>query len=327
MSTTVLTPHGAPTLTGQRFRHEALLYSGAEEFVAGTAAFVRAALVADEPVMVAVIEPRASMLRDELGADARHVEFIDMLAVGRNPARIIPAWQSWVDRHVSAGRAFRGIGEPVWAGRRPAELVECRQHEALLNTAFNPGPSWWLLCPYDTASLDERVITGAYHTHPALLEGDRLRESLHYPHPELSHAAMFADPLPEPASVLYRTTFALADLSRVRSAVAEHAAAAGLEPSRAKELVLAINELASNSVLHGGGSGTLQLWQDADVFMGQVHDTGLIQDPLVGRTRPTGSAQGGAGLWMTNQLCDLVQIRSTSAAGTTVRVHMALIAP
>lgn len=74
------------------FRHEAFLYSGTEQFLAGTTAFVRGALAAAEAVLVAVVEPRASLLKDALGADSAQVEFLDMANVGRNPARIIPAW-------------------------------------------------------------------------------------------------------------------------------------------------------------------------------------------------------------------------------------------
>src|SRR5882672_6143767 len=96
------------------FRHEAFLYTGDDQFVAGVSAFVRDALCADEPVMVAVVEPRAKLLRSALSADADRVLFIDIERVGRNPARIIPAWQDWVDRHATSGRLFHGVGEPVW---------------------------------------------------------------------------------------------------------------------------------------------------------------------------------------------------------------------
>ena len=45
-----------------------------------------------------------------------------------------------------------------------------------------------------------------------------------------------------------------------------------------------------------------------------------MADPLAGRLAPGTEELDGRGLWMVNQLCDLVQLRS-SAAGTTVRVH------
>jgi hypothetical protein len=45
----------------------------------------------------------------------------------------------------------------------------------------------------------------------------------------------------------------------------------------------------------------------------------VITDPLVGRGLLSDVTEHGRGIWMANQLCDLVQIRSSSF-GTTVRL-------
>ena len=86
--------------------------------------------------------------------------------VGRNPARIIPAWRAFVDRQAAAGRPSRGIGELVGPERGAAELTECHRHESLLNLAFDGGTAWRLLCPYDTDALDPIVVDEALRTHP-----------------------------------------------------------------------------------------------------------------------------------------------------------------
>ena len=85
--------------------------------------------------------------------------------------------------------------------------------------------------------------------------------------------------------------------------------------------MLAVNEVATNSVRHGGGRGRLRAWQERDVLICEVRDGGRLDDPLVGRRRPTGAQIGGYGLWLANQVCDLVQLRSR-ADGCAVRVHM-----
>jgi hypothetical protein len=54
-----------------------------------------------------------------------------------------------------------------------------------------------------------------------------------------------------------------------------------------------------------------------------VQDDGHITNPLVGRQAPGSFDDASRGLWVVNQLCDLVQVRS-SVEGTTVRVHMSL---
>lgn len=58
-----------------------------------------------------------------------------MEELGRNPARIIAAWRDYIGDQ-ARGQRVRGIGEPIWPGRRSAVLVESQHHEALLDLAF-----------------------------------------------------------------------------------------------------------------------------------------------------------------------------------------------
>ena len=97
-------------------------------------------------------------------------------------------------------------------------------------------------------------------------------------------------------------------------------AAARLDQDAGDDLVLAAHELAMNSVQHGGGTGTLLTWQDPDALVVEVRDTGTIDDPLIGRTMPDFGGVSGRGIWMANQLCSLVQVRS-GGDGTQVRLH------
>ena len=138
------------------FRHEALLYEGIDDFVEQTSSFIVEGVESGEPVLVVVAAEKIARLREELGARANVVHFADMLDVGSNPARIIPAWKSFVDGHAGSGQPLRGIGEPIWAGRSAEELIECERHEALLNLAFAAPRAWWLLCPYDVGELPRR---------------------------------------------------------------------------------------------------------------------------------------------------------------------------
>ena len=55
----------------------------------------------------------------------------------------------------------------------------------------------------------------------------------------------------------------------------------------------------------------------------KLRDSGRIDDPLVGRRRPNSTQVGDRGLWLANQLCDLVQIRS-NGAGSLVRLQMSI---
>jgi anti-sigma regulatory factor (Ser/Thr protein kinase) len=300
------------------FRHEALLYAGATEFLEGTMAFVRDAIRHREPILVIVDAPKIAALKARLDTAAEEeVQFADMGSLGRNPARIIPAWRAFADQHRDNGRQLRGVGEPIWAGRSDTELVECRQHEALINLALDDLDGLWLLCPYDTTSLDPTVVEQAHGTHPFLRQRHDHRSSGEYQ--GVSPAGLLSEPLPDPPDGAIVYPFGPA-LAAVRRFAALRAIDAGWE-EKAPDVALVVGELATNTLRHSGGEGTLRMWRDGGALICEVRDQGRIVDSMVGRRQPVGTQLGGRGLWLVNQLCDLVQVRSTSA-GTTVRVHI-----
>ena len=311
-----LTGNGAATA----FRHDALLYSGEEQFLDGALPFIRDGLSDGEHVLVVLDQAKAGLVRAELGSDADGVTFADMREVGANPARLIPAWRQYIDAHSASGRRIRGLGEPVWPGRSAAELVECERHEALLDLAFSGVAGISMLCPYDVGALGADVIAEAHRSHSGIVECGARRSSDAY-RGLAAAAAPFDDPLPEPRLPVRTLSFEADDLAGMRRFVAARARAAGLDAVRCEDTVLAVNEIATNSIRHGGGSGTLRIWQEGGVLLCEVRDAGRLDDPLAGRRRPRSSDDGGRGLWLANQVCDLVQLRSLPGE-SVVRLHM-----
>jgi anti-sigma regulatory factor (Ser/Thr protein kinase) len=288
-----------------RFRHDTLLYSSAEEYLAGLVPFAAEGLAAGEPVLMVLAADKIAAVRDALGDDRDRVRFADMAAVGRNPARIIPAWAAFLAEAAPGGGPVRGVGEPVWAARSAPELAEAQLHEALLNTAFAGRSGFWLRCPYDVTTLSPEVVAAAERSHPPTVDGVPVT---------LDRA------LPEPPDVAAEMDYDQSTLPVVRNAVREHGERGGLDSTQVRHLVLAVHEAAANSVRHGGGRGSLRIWRDPDAVVCEIRDAGVISDPLIGRIRPSARAGGGRGIWIINQLCDLVQLRS-SAAGTVLRMH------
>jgi anti-sigma regulatory factor (Ser/Thr protein kinase) len=113
------------------------------------------------------------------------------------------------------------------------------------------------------------------------------------------------------------------DLSAVRAVVHRYALQAGLPETRAIDLVLAVNEVAANTVRHAKSPGSLKIWYDGDEIVCQIQDEGFIADPLAGQRRPSLEAMGGHGLWIVHRVCDEVEMRSDET-GTTIRLHMGL---
>ncbi len=303
------------------FHHEALFYERELGFLAGALPFVRDALAAQAPILVAVSAAKIGLLRAELGADAARVRFADMAQLGRNPGRIISAWHDFAAEHGADGEPLYGIGEPIWAGRSEAELAECHRHEALLNLAFADRADFRLLCPYDTGALPPGVVAQARRTHPHLSDVRGTARSSGAYLGDAAIRAPFAAPLEPAPHEAMALTFDADTLGAVRLLVTHHADAAGIGPARRDDLVLAVNELATNSVRHGGGHGRLRAWMDGRGVVCEVRDGGRIAEPLVGRERPVPERVGGYGLWLVQQLCDLVELRSPPE-GTVVRVHV-----
>ncbi|MFE1414804.1 anti-sigma factor RsbA family regulatory protein [Streptomyces sp. NPDC085524] len=302
------------------FVHPALFYRGLDEYLVGVGGFVRSALAAAEPVLVAVPAPRLGPLRESLGGEVPGVEFVDMEQLGRNPGRILSALQDFAGRH--EGRPARIVGEPIWPGRSRAEVLEATRHEALINTAF-AGRDATILCPYDVAGLASGVVADARRTHPTLREAGRELASPAYTDASVVSAACDL-PLAEAGPGAVGLDYTGGELARVREFAEAWARGTSLAADRRGDLVLAIGEATANSLAHGGGHGTLRLWSVAGrEIVAEVRDAGHLADPLAGRRRPAlASTHGGRGLWMIHQLCDLVEIRATRS-GLTLRLHMA----
>ena len=269
--------------------------------------------------MVAVIAPRIDALRNALREDAERVHFVDMAELGRNPARIIPAWRDFVDTHSEDGQPVRGVGEPVWAGRRRREIEECQFGEALLNLAITPDTPLWLLCPYDVDVLDADVIAEAHRSHPAIVDHDSYRGSTTYGG-AYHVGAMFGRELCPPVGPVRNLVVTGNDGHQVADWVRRWAEGSGLSSQRSGRLATAIRAISQVCANRPGRSEVLQMWQDGSTLICQMHDPGRVQDPMIGRRPESQETSRGRALRLANELCDLVQVRS-GASGTTVRVH------
>jgi len=313
----IITTASLPARAQQSYRHEAFLWHDSFDFTAEMVPFVQEGLAAGEPVMVAVGPEHTEWLRAGLGPDASEVEFVDMHQLGMNPARIIPAWQRFLDARSDPRRPVRGIGEPIWPGRRSEELLECQLHEALLNVAIDPEIPFWLICPYDAESLNAQILDEAHRSHPVIVETAAYRGSRHYggrAHVE----TMFGADLTELPGRPIEADFTANTVGRLTRYLRLELHVAGLPAAQAADLATATERLAAGSLHRGAARGTVRIWIQTHAVACDVIDDTVIADVLVGRRVPF--AEEHDGLWQANQLCDLVQMRSTTA-GTTVRVH------
>ncbi len=115
----------------------------------------------------------------------------------------------------------------------------------------------------------------------------------------------------------------ITNLSEVRALAEKHARMAGLAEDRVVDFVIAVGEIAANTVRHARSGGSMDIWQDRDEIVCEIRDAGVIADPLAGRRPPPPGATGGHGLWLVYQICDRVDLHSDEN-GTVIRLYMAL---
>ena len=113
------------------------------------------------------------------------------------------------------------------------------------------------------------------------------------------------------------------NLSEVRALAESEARGCGLPEDRIVDFVIAVGEVAANTVRHARSPGSMRIWLADGELLCEIRDAGVITDPLAGLSPPPPEANGGHGLWLVHQVCDRVDLHSDET-GTVIRMHMRL---
>ena len=301
--------------TAGQFRHEAVPYAGPDHFVPAASAVIRGALDSDERVLVLASGGKLRGLQDALGADADEVTFLATDEHARNPARVAQLLDTF---HGGAdGRASLGVNDTE-PGRTSAVTLETRFADCALNLAAVRSWAVSLLCLFDLTGLDEDARHAMRRGH-GVVRGSDTNTNTDF-EPELAQQLYGTLPGPAPASAR-RTVIGDGGLARARAFVRKAADGYRVRPERVDDLVLAVNEIVTNSLRYGGGTARVAVWFEDGAVVCEVRDRGFITNPLTGRFAPAAAASSGRGVWLAHNLCDLVQLRS-SPAGTVVRMFV-----
>ncbi|MDA0564334.1 sensor histidine kinase [Streptomonospora sp. S1-112] len=308
---------GDPHLT-----HQACLFGSDEEFLAMALPFVGHGVDSGDPVLAALTPATAALLRQALGARSRGVDYRDPAAFGHRPPDRLAAIDGYWREHAARGRAerVRILAEPVWAGRSAREVAAWTYLESALTPLFG-ATNLWLVCPYDTRRVPAHVAEAACLTHPELVQGGRTRASDAFvPPAAFAAGGAVAEPTSLPGDLM-GGPFTPADLPRLRRDALAYAGRLGVPRPRALDLAFAVNEVASNVILHGGGTGSVWFWTEDDEVVCEVaQDTAYLAVPPFAGSPPALDELCG-GLWIVRQLCDRVHLGSMGGR-SVVRLHL-----
>jgi anti-sigma regulatory factor (Ser/Thr protein kinase) len=177
-----------------------------------------------------------------------------------------------------------------------------------------------MVCFYPSYPLHLEVLEGARANHALLLAGGELRENPAHRCPvEVLRSRPAQSPVVLGPPDL-RLTYNSWQLHDVRGAVETAVGLVGFERARGEDLVLAVNEVATNAVEHGTADAELCLWASPTELVCEVHDGGTLGERLPGLKAPHPKDPRGRGVWIARQLCDLLHVWR-DASGTHVRMH------
>ncbi len=308
----------AAAISRSEAAHHSLIFHSPEEFLAAAVPFLRDGIAVDAPVVAVLGEQHRRLATDVLGVDAGAVEWADPADWYGYPTHALQHAREFTARQGDRAGQARLLGEPVWAGHSLLERTEWARYEALINVAF-PGVA--AVCAYDARAVDQATLAAVAHTHPNGLTGTTVRPSPDYVDPAVYLQRCDTQALP--AAPADTTALLFSDeLRAVRRRVRAAANEARIEPDRAADLVMAVNEAATNALEHGGGRGVLRAWTTLDEVICEItNPTGTITDPFPGHLPPDPLAERGRGLWLIRQFTDLAEVRS-DRDGVTVLMRM-----
>lgn len=301
-----------------RFQHAAGFFAGHDDLVAQAVPIVQAAVGRGEPVGIALRPATERALLHVIGGAAGVISFGERASVHSGSAQTTAA------RRARELRALaRDFGTATVLSEHTTRLDGTdgsfwTELDAALNIACTDIPVS-MTCFFPQMPLHPGIVAGARRNHPLLLGGGALRHNPeHRPPREVMTELRPARPsLLGPPDI--QLSFRAWQLHEVRTTVERMLLDAGYGRCRAEDIVLAVNEVATNAVEHGTLEAELLVWIGGDGLVCEVHDGGTLADPLPGLRAPHPGERRGRGIWIARQLCDLLHVWS-DPSGTHVRV-------
>jgi len=169
---------------GRGCRHEALVYSSTDEFVAGALPFLQQGLTRGDHALVVLRESGRTVLRQALGGDAAQIEFADAIAWYQSPEHAFQRYGHYISEHLERGvPRVRVVAEVIWPqSSASSEIAGWKRYEARISVEMAAVPASFI-CAYDIQELPAGIVADARRTHPVLRTAEGARPSGQYSQP------------------------------------------------------------------------------------------------------------------------------------------------
>lgn len=159
---------GPATVAPALLKHRVLEYGSDDEYLTIALPFLTEGIARSDAVLTVTADRHAHLVRDALGNQAQHVEFLDAAEWYSSLRSAAIGYRAFLRERFEGGAPWiRILGEPVWTGRSEAQLTDWFRYESIINVAFASSPAT-IVCSYDTRSVPESVLTNARRTHPEI---------------------------------------------------------------------------------------------------------------------------------------------------------------
>jgi hypothetical protein len=303
------------------FLHQGCIYGSDAEFLAMAVPFVLDGLHRDEPVLVATTAAKLELLQRELGPEAAEADYAEPEQLGLRPPQRATAIHRYWTRHQSDDHvgAVRVLAEPEWTERSGREVSAWHRMESALNIVL-AETSIWMICPYDTRTAGPDVVEDARRTHPECVVGHRTERSSQFVAPE-DFARSRTERRQSPAEALFRHE---GDLTAVRRHVLRAAAKLLKSDEDAAGMFgIAVGEAIAYLAAQGIERAAVWVRPAAGRVVCTLHSRQQIGHvpAFVGYRQPGQAQEPGDGLWLTNQICEWLDVTS-DPSGCTIELAM-----
>jgi hypothetical protein len=297
------------------FRHQGCLYGSDAEFLAMAVPFAENGLRRGEPVLVTTTAANLGLLHAAMGAAADRIASAESDYFGRRPSQLADALHRYWSRHRSTAPTgtVRVLAEPARAGGSGDEAA-WQLAEAEFNVALT-GTRIWMICPYDTRTTGPGVVEVARRTHPEYVVNGEVRPSTRFRAPDEADGPAAATPS-RTAEDLFRFE---GDLVAVRRHVLERASALLRSEDTATQFGIAVGEAIAYLLEHGIDRAAVWVRSAAGRVVCTLHSERPVDGPAF--YGPRAAARPGTTLWMTDQICEWLDV-SSDTAGCTIELAM-----